>query len=499
MFVLDGKKPTSAFRWATVCGLLFFTGTLYWFFHITKWFSVVGALGIVLLLLYLSLYFGLFGLAYSLFSRQRPFHKLFLLPSSWVVLEFIRAHLFTGFDWASLGHTQYTNLPIIQIADITGVFGISFIVVMVNVLIKELLTATFVNKTFQAQKTASSAFAGDHGLGRGAPLLIWTTAVSVGFVLTYGMFRLIPLTDQDRSDSNYSVAVIQANIPQEIKWEKTAWNGIMKKYVSLTRQALRHDPDLIIWPETSYPGYLWEDKELFVQLQAFVRSIKTPLLLGSVLKEERDYYNSAILLSINGDIAQIYRKTHLVPFGEYLPLRNVLPFLSSLVAIGDFTAGDQWTTFSPVPAQLGDQNDHQFSVLICFEDTVARLSRQFVKQGARLLVNITNDAWFGYSKAPFMHLQSAVFRTIENRRSLVRAANTGVSCFIDQWGQTTNCVAKDIDTKKQKIYVSGYALAYVDFNEKMTFYTKFGDVFTIFCFGCILLGIIRERKGLDSH
>jgi len=184
----------------------------------------------------------------------------------------------------------------------------------------------------------------------------------------------------------------------------------------------------------------------------------------------------------------------LVPFGEYLPLRNILPLLSSFVAIGDFTAGGQWTTFSPVPARLGDQGDYQFSVLICFEDTVARLSRQFVKQGARLLVNITNDAWFGNSKAPFMHLQSAVFRTIENRRSLVRAANTGVSCFIDQWGKTTNCVARDIGAEKQKTYVSGYAIANVDFNEKMTFYTKFGDVFTIFCFGCILLGIIRRKR-----
>ena len=503
MFVLDGKKPLSAFRWAYVCGLLFFTGTLYWFFYITKWFSVIGAVGIVLLLLYLSLYFGLFGLAYSLFSRQKSFHKLFLLPSAWVVLEFIRAYLFTGFDWASLGHTQYTNLPIIQIADITGVFGISFIVMMVNVLIKELLTVvrftSFAHHWFGSRTTLSerrtemrSESKGHHI--RGASLLVWTTVVTVVFVLTYGMFRLTPSTDQDRGSSDYSIAVIQANIPQEVKWEKAAWNGIMKKYVSLTRQALQHNPDLIIWPETSYPGYLWDDKELFVQLQAFVQSIKTPLLLGSVLKEEGNYYNSAILLSINGDIAQIYRKAHLVPFGEYLPLRNVFPFLSSLVAIGDFTAGDRWTTFSPVSAQLSDQNDHPFSVLICFEDTVARLSRQFVKQGAQLLVNITNDAWFGNTKAPFMHMQSAVFRTIENRKSLVRAANTGVSCFIDQWGRTTNCVEKDKSGEKQKTYVSGYSIAKVDFNEKMTFYTKFGDVFTIFCFGCILVGIIRREK-----
>jgi len=479
MFVLDGKKPLSAFRWAYMCGVLFFTGTLYWFFHITKWFSVVGALGIVLLLLYLALYFGLFGLAYSLFSRQKSFHKLFLFPSIWVVLEFIRAHLFTGFDWASLGHTQYTNLPVIQIADITGVFGVSFIVMMVNVLIKELLTASFVDKTPQAHRTTS--------------LLMWTTVVSVVFVLGYGMFRLYPSHHQDRSNSNYSIAIIQANIPQEVKWEKTAWGNSMKKYVTITKQALQHDPDLIIWPETSYPGYLWDDKELFIQLQAFVRSAKTPLLLGSVLKEEHNYYNSAILLSSNGDIDETYRKVHLVPFGEYLPLRAVFPFLSSFVPIGDFTAGDQWTIFSPGLTQEGDQPNNPFSVLICFEDTVARLSRKFVQHGAQLLVNITNDAWFGNTRAPFMHLQSAVFRTVENRRGLVRAANTGVSCFIDQWGQTVNCVESNEGSGKQKTYISGYSIEKVDFNDQITFYTKFGDIFTIFCFGCILWGIMRRR------
>ena len=480
MFVLDGKKPLSAFWWAYLCGVLFFTGTLYWFFHITKWFSVVSALGVVLLLSYLALYFGLFGLAYSFFSRQKPLLKLFLFPSVWVVCEFLRAHLFTGFDWASLGHTQYTNLPIIQIADMTGVFGVSFIVMMVNVLIKELLTASFVDKTPQAQKTLN--------------LSMWTTVVSVVCVLGYGMFRLDPSHDQNRSNSNYTIAVIQANIPQEAKWEKTAWNDIMEKYVTITKQALQHDPDLIIWPETSYPGYLWDDKEFFIQLQAFVRSAKTPLLFGSVLKEERGYFNSAILLSSNGDVDEIYRKVHLVPFGEYLPLRAAFPFLSSFVPIGDFTAGDRWTIFSPGLTREGDQPHSPFSVLICFEDTVARLSRQFVQRGAQLLVNITNDAWFGNTRAPFMHLQSAVFRTVENRRGLVRAANTGVSCFIDQWGHTTHCVEKDKGSKKQKTYISGYSIAKVNFNDQITFYTKFGDVFTIFCFGCILWGIIRRKK-----
>jgi len=485
MFVLDGKSPRSAFRWAYGCGLIFFTGTLFWLFNITKWFSVIGALGIVLLMLYFAVYFGLFGLAYSCCSRQKPLSKLFLLPSVWVVLEFIRAHLFTGFDWASLGHTQYTNLPVIQIADITGVFGISFIIVMVNVLIKELLTAIFIDKTSQGQKTAS--------------LLMLSTAIAVASVLAYGMFRLKPSANQNQADSGYSIAVIQANIPQELKWEKTAWDGIMEQYIAITKQVLQHNPDLIIWPETSYPGYLWEDKELFVQLQTFVRRIKIPLLLGSVLKEESDYYNSAMLLSINGDINETYRKVHLVPFGEYLPLRSIFPFLSNIVPIGDFTAGERWTTFSPDSMKAAGRRSGEFSVLICFEDTVARLSRKFVLKGARLLVNITNDAWFGDTTAPFMHLQSAVFRTIENRRGLVRAANVGVSCYIDQWGQIVRCVEKESGGEKRKTYISGHMIIKVDFNEKLTFYTKYGDVFTMFCFGCILLGIIRRKKIKDPN
>jgi apolipoprotein N-acyltransferase len=352
---------------------------------------------------------------------------------------------------------------------------------------KEYLTANFFNKTSRSRKAALPLFA--------------TTAVAGALVLAYGMFRLYPSINKDRSGPGYSIAVIQANIPQEIKWEKTAWIGIMDKYVAMTKEALPHGPDLIIWPETSYPGYLWEDKELFTQLQVFVRSVKIPLLLGSVLKEDQSYYNAAILLSGNGDIAGIYRKVHLVPFGEYLPLRAIFPFLSDLVAIGDFTAGDRWTTFSPMLTQAGHQPDQLFSVLICFEDTVARVARQFVNHGAQLLVNITNDAWFGDTKAPFMHLQSAVFRTVENRKGLVRAANTGASCFIDQWGRTTRCVENDIGGDKQKTYISGYAIEKVDFNDKMTFYTKYGDVFTILCFGCILLGIIQRKraKGPDKY
>ncbi len=471
MFVLDGKKPWAAFRSAYLCGFLFFAGTLYWFFNIARWFSWIAALGILLFFLYLALYFGIFGLGYSYFSRRKPLAKLFLLPSLWVALEFIRAHLFTGFDWVSLGHSQYKNLPIIQIADMTGVFGISFIIVMVNCLLKEGITAFFFRRTPEMQKTLSVS--------------ALMTAIVIVAVIGYGTFRL---SSSDQRMSRLSVAIVQANIPQEMKWHKPARAAIVGEHIALSEQAAVHKPDLMIWPETSYPDYLWEEKELFLQVQSFVRRVKIPLLFGSVLKEGDDYYNSAILLSESGDVVEIYRKVHLVPFGEFIPLRRFLPFVTELLGIGDFTRGSEHTVFSALP-----QNKGPFSVLICFEDTVARLSRQFVQKGARLLVNMTNDAWFGDTKAPFMHLQSSVFRTIENRRALVRAANTGVSCVIDPWGRITHKVNNEVGSRIKATYINGYTIADVHFNNKETLYTKFGDVFAIFCFGCILMGIAVDK------
>ena len=473
MLVLDGKKPWAAFRCAYLCGFLFFAGTLYWFFNITRWFSYIAALGVLLLFLYLALYFGIFGLSYSLFSRRKPLFKLFLLPSTWVVLEFIRAYLFTGFDWASLGQSQYRNLPLIQVADITGMFGVSFIVVMVNVLLKEFITARFIRKAPEDQK--------------GLFVLMSATAVTVAVVLGYGTLCLLSSRNPGQTTPRLSVAVIQPNISQEMKWRESAKVLIVEKHIALSEQAAAHGPDLIIWPETSYPGCLWGERRLFTQVQELVRRINIPILLGSVIKEGKDYYNAAILLSKDADVIEIYRKVHLVPFGEFIPLRRFLPFLSEALDIGDFTRGTKKVVF---PSSLENKEEGLFSVLICFEDTVARLSRGFVGEGAQLLVNITNDAWFGNTKAPFMHLQSAVFRAVENRRGLVRAANTGVSCFIDQSGRIVSYVEGRSLDKKEKTYISGYAMAEMVFSEKETFYTKFGDVFAIFCFGCILVGII---------
>jgi len=477
---LDGRRPGQAFRRAYVVGMAFFTGTLFWFFHLMEWFSFIAAAGVILLFAYLALYFGLFGWLVSAFSRKKFLHKLFLLPSGWVVLEWIRGHLFTGFGWVNLGHSQYQNLPVIQIADITGVYGVSFVVVMVNVLIAECVL---------------KLIARQHDLFRAVRI---ETGIVVGIlfgVLLYGYVHLW-WPSRGPNSEEMTVALVQANTPQMTKWHRPSWPFILEDYLVLTDQAVTENPDLIVWPETSFPGHLWEedDQALFDRLKRYVQRIQIPLLVGSITKEGDDYYNSALLLSAQGEIIGQYRKVHLVPFGEFLPFRRLMPFLAEILGTGDFTPGKEWTVFPSINSG-GDLNATrgQFSVLICFEDTVAWLSRRFVREGAQWLVNMTNDAWFHDSAAPFMHLQSSVFRTVENRRTLVRAANTGVSCVIDPRGKINACVAQASEPVGKKTYISGYTIGKVEFQSRKTLYTKLGDIFTILCFSCILCGIVVKN------
>ncbi len=472
-FAIEGSKKRRAFGWSYFLGFLFFLGALYWFMFVT----VPGG---IVIFLYLALYFALFGLACAYFYPLELWIKCLALPSVWVALEFARGHLLSGFGWVNLGHSQHQNWLFIQIVDITGIYGVSFLVVLVNIVVKE-------NFTF-ALGAANAQLRGD--LLR---LNVIVLAVLLG-IFGYGFWRITHAPKMEV----IKIGLVQGNIPQDEKWILTERETIIEKYLTLSQQAVKDKPDLLIWPETAFPGFEQETPYLMERIREFVRQSAIPLLLGVVTTEDNEYYfNSAILLSAQGDTVEQYDKLHLVPFGEYLPLRKYLSqSVIDMVGIEDFSPGRKPTVFHSSVQRKEGARDVPLSVAICFEDTLAHITQRFVQNGAQLLVNMTNDAWFDDSKEPFMHLQASLFRAVETKRSLVRAANTGITCGIDPYGRPLKYVQNE---QRKKTYVDGVAVFWVPLNTEITFYTKMGDIFTYLCFLCILWASYVRRMSCKQR
>lgn len=464
-FAIKGSSKGGAFILACFTGLVFWSGAIYWLIHVTL-------AGTILLVLYLSLYFGIFGLIFNLSSPLSPGRRMFLIPSAWVTLEYLRAHLLTGFPWALLGYSQYFNLKVIQVSDVTGCWGVSFLLMLVN---------------FSAYLPFSKKEPSAAALKRLA-----VTLLLLIFVLGYGVYRLHQKPKSFMDQRSLRVVVVQADIPQELKWARGSEDYIVSRYEELTRDALKLDPGLIIWPEAASPYLLGKDDAEFSRIFLFAKEIKKPLLLGAVVVEKEDYFNSAILLDWQGRITGRYDKLHLVPFGEYIPLKKLFPFLETVVPIGDITRGKEYNILE-IPDAKSPAN-YKFAVLICFEDLFPELSREFRREGAEFLVNITNDAWYKKTCAPYQHLQASVFRAVENRSFLVRSANTGVSAFITPQGRIASTV-KGMSGKE--IFVPGYASFNLPIEEEpLSFYTRYGDIFMMLCFlltAYFLAFLIRGR------
>jgi apolipoprotein N-acyltransferase len=472
-WVLEERSLRQAFGAGYVFGIVFCSIVFYWLFHLTTWFSFLAGVAVVLFILYLSLYFGLFGLSYALVGHRSISFKLMMIPSLWVTLEFIRGHFLTGFNWGSLAYAQYQNLALIQVADVTGMYGVSFLIVMVNYVFKEIVQKILRRDNVFYRELLKS-------------LLI--TVIAVGLVLMYGFYRL-----SDRSvNPIISVTTIQPNISQESKWRPESWEDNLDQHIALTKTAAQEKPMLMIWPETSFPGFLPQDLNLLMKVKQMMQKVKIPIVFGSVTQKGGQYYNSAILFLSDAKTMQRYDKVHLVPFGEYLPGRWGIPKpLQNIIPVDDFTRGAELNTLSLDPVKSTQGSPYVMGILICFEDAVPELSRRLTQKGAQFLVNITNDGWFKDSNAPWMHVQSTVFRSVENRRSFVRSANTGVSVFIDPYGRLTSGVQNN---QGKMTYVAGFKKEDVVLNSSQSLYTAFGDIFIYLCFLCILGGFFTSWK-----
>jgi apolipoprotein N-acyltransferase len=507
---LDGKNYKTSFRLSYLCGWGFFALMFYWIALVPP--TVLTFFGFLALVSYLALYFGMFGLFYTRIRKRTLTFRILMLPSFWVILEYVRGHFLSGFGWGSLCHSQYNQLGVIQIADVTGMAGVSFVIVMVNVFLKacfrrvwDLLKrrhwAPFGARDQAPVKTARFY---QRGMWRDKTRLDFVCSLALvagvmALVAGYGRWCWARYPGQFQKGSR--VAVVQGNIPQTDKLDQTQWDRNYQTYADLTQEVTAGRPDLIVWPETALPGYMGVQDSFAERLETLAEQIKIPVLAGTVERADDAYYNVALLMSSGGKIVEKYRKLHLVPFGEFIPLRRQIPFLSSVIPIGDFTSGTDFTVFNR-SENTSDPLD-RFAVQICFEDSVAPLVRAFVNRGAEFLINITNDAWFQDTKAPFLHLQSSVMRAVENRKTVVRAANTGVSCFIDPLGKIYNVIAgprpnepagaagSQKDAPRHVTFVKGTMTDTVFKLEQSSFYARFGDVFIGLCGGLLVAGGVR--------
>jgi len=474
---LDNKSLRQTFLFFLITGIVFWAGTVYWLVNVT-------VIGTVLLILYLALYFAIFGLLirpYLPAGRQGTRHWriyiLLLTPAVWILLEYTRSRLLSGFPWALLGYSQYLNLPVIQSADITGIWGVSFLIMLVNVLIVEIVWS-FKRRLWGRLK-----------------IIIISVVLLFSLILPYGYIRLASVNTVRTTQSPVRVAVIQGNIPQALKWEVSARDFVMDRYFHLTTAALKDTPDLIIWPEASLPVVLEEEPLYYARLVGWAKTIGRPMIFGAVTSRDGLYYNSALLLSQEGALQGRYDKLHLVPFGEYIPCRDTFSFLETIAPIGDISRGEKYTLFNVRSQDLENSapvlsRPYQFGALICFEDIFPELARGFTKRGADFLVNITNDAWFGRTSEAYQHLAASVFRAVENRVHLVRAANTGISGFIDPAGRAVFLV----DGEGKAVFTSGYKTGNIFIRRQFSFYRRYGDLLIPICLLFLLYSAVFKRN-----
>ncbi len=454
-----------------ITGIVSYTGIVYWIVYVVVNYGYLpyyaGIFVMLLLAAYLSIYIALFTAGIVYFSGK-GIHKVLIAPVLWTCLEYGKSYLFTGFPWENLAYSQYLNTALIQTVDITGTYGLSFIIVLVNVIIFDIL-----NEKFKGRRLITE-------VALGCTLML--------IIFSYGYFRVNQIDESLMTAESMDVTLIQGNINQNIKWDPRFQMETINVYNNLSLQEKSSRPGLMVWPETAAPFFFQEFNELHNRIVNIAQMSGEWLLFGSpsYLRENIgnehciSYLNSAFLLSPTGKKIERYDKVHLVPYGEYVPLKNIFPFISKLaVGVGDFRSGNSYNPLTLDNKKLG--------VLICYEGIFPEASRTYKNMGVDLLVNITNDAWFGRTSAPYQHLSMTIFRAVENRLYVIRSANTGISSVIDPVGRII---------AKTELFTKSRLRDNVKFINHKTFYTAYGDIFVIICLisliCCFLITLRRK-------
>jgi apolipoprotein N-acyltransferase len=451
------RSMLRAFVLGWVCGAVFFAGSCYWIAAVLKnygnlewWLS---ALAFFLLVIYLASFCGLFTLLFARISIRRPISAFYLAPFLWVSIELARAHLLTGFPWCLAGYALVDKPGLAQISTITGVYGLSFIMVLANSLLVVVIL-------FPSWKSTLK-FAG-MGLSIAAIGWLWT----------------IPIVNPAALENR--ARIVQTNIQFDQDWGAESRLALLNELIHLSvsnpntgENDRQSSFNLILWPETPTPFYFNHDPDFRYQLELVAKLANAYFLFGFVDFRNSNLsqtngppVNSVGVLSPSGEKISQYDKVHLVPFGEYVPYPKFFFFVDKIsTEAGNFVPGRDI-----VVSKL--ENGHSLGAFICYEAIFPELVRQFARNGAELLVNVTNDAWFGESAAPSQHFNMARMRAVENRRYLLRAANDGISAIVSPYGEVLS---------KSKRFERTALEGRFETSKDLTLYTRFGDVFAWAC------------------
>jgi apolipoprotein N-acyltransferase len=462
LIALPGTRGLESIRLGYVTGAVSGVGLLYWTSIVVIQYGglslPVGLIVMFLLCLAVALFPAVFGWGVARLYRSFGARGLLLAPVAWVATEVLRAYTMFRFPWCLLGYSQYTLLPMAQLASITGVYGISFLVVLTSAVL-------------------AYAYAVRQNTGR----ILGGLAALLAAVWLHGTWTMSrPVAESGR----IRAGLVQASILQDDKWDADKAVSNIERHVTLTRRAAAEGAKLIVWPESSVPFPIDLDRFAAVadQMRELARSTDAALVFGNddieITPDHRRIWVGAKMLDRDGRLVYRYHKNRLVPFGEYVPLQDVLSLggrfaLRLVSAVGEFTAGTE--------AAVGAVDGHTLGTSICYEAIFPDYVRHFSVNGAEMLLNVTNDGWYGKTSAPSQHFAMAVFRAIENRKWMLRAANTGITAFVDARGRIVS---------RTELFQERALVGEASFVPGLTFYARYGDVFAWACFAAAGLAVV---------
>lgn len=460
-FVFDGKGVCKRLLFGIMFSLITYALILSWIININ-----------IFLFVFFVFLFAVQTILFAVFfktNRSNKIINIFFIPALWVMTEAVRSFLIGGYAW-TIGHSQAFIPTIIQIADITGAHGISFVILLVNTCLYYAITDR-----------------------RRARIYLMIGAGFVAVTLLYGKATIKDMSSESRQ--GYSICTIQPNISSEEKLNPDLIDVVVDKQLVLTERCFENKmPDLIVWPETAITDDILRDEILNQKMQSFIKKNRVKMLIGSALLVDGKSYNSAVLFGKAGETQGVYHKQHLLPFNEYFPLQDKLLFLRKIFNLNnyDFREGKKGAEVLPIY-----EKPHQgyFGVAICSEEGYPELLRREVSSGAEFIVAMLNDAWFKSDAAVMMHAQNGFMQAATFKVPVIRSTNSGLSCAIDKYGRAQRDVRADLRLDSQAVFHFN-----IDRSQQRTFYAKFGNVFVFVCsLFSIMILCVRFSKWMPAN